>query len=104
MLVKSKAWTASQSSWSTVHKECDALVSAIRSSEKFLQFVEFTAFTDHRPLLGILRALHLNNNLWNGAALRYVTYLMQFRMTISYIPGRDNKLADIMSRYPFVRK
>lgn len=102
--VKAKPWKGGEVSWSTVHKECAALVNAVKSSERYLQSVEFTMMTDHRPLLALLRNVLVNPSMWGGAALRYVTYLTQFNFSIRYIPGAENHLADIMSRYPFQRK
>ena len=75
---------------------------SVKQGERYLHHVDFTVLTDHRPLLSLLRAVLTYPKMWNGA-LRYITFLCQFRATMQHIPGKDNQLADIMSRYPFVK-
>ncbi|MBS1659382.1 MAG: DDE-type integrase/transposase/recombinase [Bacteroidetes bacterium] len=102
--LKSKAWSKGQKTWSTIHKECVALIDAIKDSEHFLHHVEFTAFTDHRPLLWLLRQVRTSPTMWGGAALRYVMYLSQFRCQVKHIAGKENDLADMLSRFPFANR
>jgi len=36
----------------------------------------------------------------NNRERRLISYISQFRLKIRYIPGRNNKLADMLSRIP----
>ena len=101
--IKSSAWKRGQLTWSTIRKECTALIEALRDSEHFLRFCTFTLLTDHRPLLWLLRQVQLSPTMWGGAALRAVIYISQFQCVFKHIAGLANLVADILSRFPFRR-
>ena len=101
--LKSRAWNKGQRTWSTIHKECVSLIEAVHDCEKFLHYTDFTVFTDHKPLLWLLRQTQTSPTMWGGAALRYVMYLTQFNMKIEHVAGQNNLVADMLSRYPFQR-
>jgi hypothetical protein len=103
IMLKSRAWKKGQFGWSTIRKECTALIEALQDSEHYVRFCEFTLLTDHRPLLWLLRQVQLNPTMWGGAALRAVIYLSQFSCKLRFISGLANAVADLLSRYPFRR-
>ena len=74
---------------------------ALKDTEHFVRFCEFTLLTDHRPLLWLLRQVQINPTMWGGAALRAVIYLAQFQMYLKHIEGLAILITDMLSRYRF---
>ena len=65
--------------------------------EKFRPYLlghPFTAYTDNNPLS------HLDTAKFGAVEQRWVADLSPFDMTIKYRPGRVNRNADALSRYP----
>ena len=103
VMLKSKAWKKGQHAWSAIRKECTAVIEALHDSERYVRFCNFTLLTDHRPLLWLLRQVQLAPTMWGGAALRAVLYFSQFQCDFRHVAGRNNQIADLLSRYPFCR-
>jgi len=87
----SHVFTETAVKWSTIEKECWALVKAFNTFEFFLFGREFTVKTDHRNLLYMQRSCNAKVQRWFG-------YLMLFDFTIEHIPGIKNIVADALSR------
>ena len=60
---------------------------------EYLQYRPFTVLTDNNPLTYILTTLNLD-----ALGHRWVTALAGYNMTIKYLKGSDNKVADALSR------
>ena len=60
---------------------------------EYLQYRPFTMLMDNNPLTYILRTLNLD-----ALGHRWVTALAGYNMTIRYLKGSDNKVADALSR------
>ena len=79
--------------YSTVEKEALAAYWAIRKFEVYLYGRHFTLKTDHKPLLYLQTADKLNPRL-----KRWALYLNLFKFTAQHVDGKDNDLADLLSR------
>ena len=87
--------------YSTVEKEALAAYWAIKKFEVFLYGRHFTLRTDHRPLLYLQSADKLNPRL-----KRWALYLNLFKFSAQHVAGKDNELADLLSRrsLPLIEK
>ena len=79
--------------YSTIERECLAIVWAIHKLAKFLWGVQFVLQTDHRPLT-YLRS----SSFKNGRILRWALSLQGFSFEVQPISGTSNVLADLLSR------
>ena len=79
--------------YSTVEKEALAVYWAIKKFEVHLYGRHFALRTDHRPLLYLQTADKLNPRL-----KRWALYLNLFKFTAQHVDGKDNELADLLSR------
>lgn len=71
-----------------------AVTYAVRSYRSYLYGRHFMLYTDHRPLLWLLSASHLNSQF-----IRFVLILQEFDYSIVHQEG-VNQPADAPSRYP----
>ena len=79
--------------YSTIERECLALVWGINKFQMYLEGKEFTLETDHQPLLYLNRTKCINNRV-----MRWALALQPFRFRIEAIRGSDNVGADFLSR------
>jgi hypothetical protein len=86
----SKKFSGAATRWSTLDKECFAIFYAVKHLN-YLFGKAFVILTDHRNLL------------WMESSevpklIRLRIYLQQFPFKIRLVPGKDNILADWLSR------
>lgn len=79
--------------YSTIERECLALVWAVEKFHIFLYGTEFIVQTDHQPLQYLAKAKHLNSRV-----LRWSLALQEYTFHIQHLKGSDNAGADFMSR------
>ena len=91
----SHATTETQQKWCPYQLEMLALGLSLRAHETLFLGSEINVFTDNAIILNIAKYQAINNR-----EKRLLAYISQFRLKIRYIPGRDNKLADMLSRIP----
>ena len=73
------------------------MVQTLKHWRPYLVHREFILFTDHDSLR------HLNSqNRLNAKHARWFDYLQQFNFTIRHTAGRENKVADALSRRPHI--
>lgn len=89
----SKKLKASERNYSTIEKECLAIVWAINKFHRYLYGKEFILETDHQPLAYLQRS-----KIANARLMRWSLLLQQYRFRIVAIRGKDNVGADYMSR------
>lgn len=89
----SKKLLAREINYSTIERECLALVFAIKKFEMYLYGKEFVLHTDHRPLSYIQKC-----KVENSRILRWSLFLQNYRFRIEAIKGTENVSADYMSR------
>nr|XP_054761342.1 uncharacterized protein LOC129267739 [Lytechinus pictus] len=89
----SKKLLPRETRYSTIEKECLAIVWAIRKFEYFLYGREFEVHTDHKPLLYIQ-----SNKMANKRIMRWSLLLQEHRFRLVSVKGKENQAADLMSR------
>ena len=91
----SKKFNQHQRVYSTAEKEALALVLALRHFEVYVgaSCGPTVVFTDHNPLVFLDRMRNTNQRL-----MRWSLFLQAFNVEIRHIRGRDNVLADALSR------
>jgi hypothetical protein len=89
----SKALGPKNAALSTYEKECLAVLMAVDKWKSYLQHGEFTIVTDHKSLLH-LADQKLTNDIQHKAFLK----LLGFQYSIVYRKGRENSVADALSR------
>jgi hypothetical protein len=87
----SRALNVTEIKWSTIEKECFAMVQALRKFEYLLRDRSFTWRTDHKNLL------HMHDPP-SAKVQRWKFFIQQFDATVEYIKGKDNVVADALSR------
>ena len=89
----SKKLLPRETRYSTIEKECLAVVWAIKKFAKYLYGKEFLLETDHEPLSYLNTAKYSNSRL-----MRWALYLQNYRFCVRSIRGKDNVVADYLSR------
>lgn len=90
----SKKLTASQRSYSTIEKEALSMILAIEHFEVYVNGpFPIVVYTDHNPLVYIDKFKHKNSRL-----MRWSIYLQSYNLDIVHIPGKNNIMADALSR------
>ena len=79
--------------YSTIEKECLAIVWAVKKFHIYLGFNPFILQTDHQPLVYMNRARFINDRV-----MRWAMALQPFHIKIQAIKGSQNVGADCMSR------
>ena len=85
-----------ESRYSTIERECLAIVWGITKFQDYLYGSEFILETDHQPLQYLRQA-----KFQNGRLMRWALTLQPYRFLLRAIRGRDNIGADCLSRNPF---
>ena len=91
----SKKFDQHQKNYSTIEKECLALILALQHFNVYVSSTEvpLLVYSDHNPLVFLHKLKDKNQRL-----LRWSLILSEYNMTISHIKGRDNLIADCLSR------
>ncbi len=91
----SKKFNIHQRNYSTVEKECLGLWLAMQHFEVYLSPTKYPiiVYTDHNPLTFLSRMKNRNQRL-----LRWCLTLQEFNMIVKHIKGKDNVIADALSR------
>ena len=91
----SKKFNKHQKNYSTVEKECLALILAIQQFEVYLtsSTSPIVVFSDHNPLSFLHKLKNKNQRL-----LRWSLLLQEFNLDIRHIKGKDNIIPDALSR------
>ncbi len=93
----SKALTSSQVNYSTYERELLAVVLACENFSVFLLGRDFVLRTDHRALIGIFTSKIANSS----RIAKWLLKLQPYRFEIQVIKGKDNVVADALSRIPW---
>ena len=89
----SKKLLKREQAYSTIERECLAIVWAVKKFEPYLYGREFVLETDHHPLA------YLNSvSPANGRLMRWILALQPYRFRIVAIRGSENVGADVLSR------
>lgn len=88
----SKTLGPAQINYSVTHKELLSIIMAIEEFRHYLYGREFVVITDHKPLTALFK-----QNV-NGRLQRWKWNLKEYDFKIIHVPGRQNKVADFLSR------
>ena len=91
----SQLFTPAQTKYSTYDRELTAIYEAICYFYYYLQGAEFKIYTDHKPLV---YALQQHSDKMPAIRSRRLSYIAQFNTEICYIPGKENDVANALSR------
>ena len=91
----SRKFNKHQRNYSTIEKECLALLLALLHFDVYLGTTVYPVlvFTDHNPLTFINRMKNKNQRL-----VRWSLTLQEYNLDIKHIKGKDNVMADALSR------
>ncbi|XP_052471859.1 uncharacterized protein LOC128028630 isoform X2 [Carassius gibelio] len=90
----SKKFNTAQLKYSTIEKEALALVLAIQHFEVYLSSCySILVYCDHNPLIFLNSMRNFNQRL-----MRWSLYLQPYDLDIKHVRGRDNVVADALSR------
>lgn len=87
--------TPAQENYSTYDRELLAAYSSIKHFRYLLEGREFTLFTDHKPLV---YAFQQKLEKASPRQQRHLEFISQFTLEIQHISGKDNIVADALSR------
>ena len=79
--------------YSTIERECLGLVWTLQKLSRYLLQKRFILYTDHRPFVYMQK-----NRTINSRICRWSLILQNFDFTIEHVNGRDNVVADFLSR------
>lgn len=94
----SRSLTETEQRYAVIEKEA---LAATWACEKFADYVtglEFSLETDHRPLVPLLSTTDLSR--MPARILRFRLRMMRFSPTIRYVEGKNQRVADALSRAP----
>ena len=90
----SKKLNKHQKNYSTIEKETLAIILGLQHFEVYLNpSSPITIYTDHNPLVFLSKVRDRNQRL-----LRWSLYLQEYNLDIKHIKGKDNVVADALSR------
>ena len=91
----SKALQGAQTRYSTYDLELLGVYLSVKHFEHLLLDKHFTIYTDHKSLVS---SFTKPSETHSPRQVRYLSYLTQFDCEIKHIPGKDNVVADCLSR------
>lgn len=91
----SRKLSPSQMKYSPYDRELLAIYESIRYFRHMLEATHFTVYTDHKPLC---YAFHQRKSNCSPRQYRHLDFISQFTSDIVHIAGKDNVVADTLSR------
>jgi hypothetical protein len=86
-----------QEKWPTIQREAYAIFYAIKKLRYFLHNAEFVIKTDHQPLKDFLNK---SQDSTNTKIQSWMLTLQEYKGRIEFIAGKNNTMADMLSRIP----
>jgi hypothetical protein len=93
----SKKLSGAGTRYSTFDRELLATFSAVRHFRFLLEGRQFRLLTDHKPLV---TSLFRTTPPWSARQQRQLSFIAEFTSDIRHTPGRENMVADALSRPP----
>ena len=84
-----------QAKYSAIEREALAIVTALKKWRIYLYGTEFTVKTDHKPIKSLFTA-----QIKSARVQKWAVLLSEFNCKIEYKKGKDNFIADMLSRIP----
>ena len=89
----SRVLTSAERKYDTREKECIGIMFGLDKFKPFFYGTHVTVYTDHGNLRWLM------DHEQKGRLARWQLYLQQFDISISYVKGKHNPVADCLSRY-----
>ena len=89
----SRILSRSERNYSTIDRECLAIIECVRAFKTYVWNTPFVLITDHAPLRYLNELRHKNSRL-----ARWSLELIEYNYTVQYKPGSRNTNADSLSR------
>lgn len=89
----SRILNPAERNYSTIEKELLAILACVRNFRPYLYGQKFTIETDHNPLVWLAKIKEPNSRL-----IRWKLKLEEFDFVIKYKKGKENRVADALSR------
>ena len=89
----SRKLNTSEKNYSTIEREALAIVYGLKINRPLCLGFPIKIHTDHRPLTWLLTTSNAN-----GRIARWQLLVAEFDIEVNYIPGKENKVADYLSR------
>ena len=93
----SRKLNKAEQNYSTIERECLAIIWAVSKFDLYLFGKPFVIQTDHRPLTYMNKTKCINKRVMHWALT-----LQEYCFTIEAVSGRDNHGPDFLSRVPVV--
>lgn len=94
----SKSLSDVQKRYAQIEKESLAIMWTCTRLQQYLIGKRFTIFTDHKPLIAILKTKPINE--LTSRLQRFRMHMVNFDFDIEYVPGKEFFTADALSRAP----
>ena len=94
----SKKLTTAERKYATFDRELLALYLAIKQFCHYVEGLPFTAFTDHKPLVGAMT----NAVDCSPRQTRHLSFVVEFTNDVQHVSGQDNVVANALSRIPTI--
>lgn len=90
-----KALSPAQRNYSAYDRELLAIYAAVKQFRHAVEGRKFTVYTDHKPLVF---AFSQKSDKCTPRQFRHLNYIGQFTTDLRHISGKDNEVADALSR------
>ena len=97
----SRKLTKTQRNWITREQETYAIIMALEKWKSWIGLREVLVLTDHKSLEEWYTEKVETISGPTGRRLRWHQILSKFNLKVGYIPGKDNFIADIQSRWAY---
>lgn len=91
----SKPLRGAQLNWTVTEQEFYAVINCLEKFETYLRGTKLIIKTDHKALIFVKTW-----KLYNARVTRWINYLENFKYEVEHVKGKENIVADILSRYP----
>lgn len=96
----SRTLTPAEKKYAQCEREALALIFGLKKFHRYLFGREFTIYTDHQPLLGILGQERPVPTLAAARMQRWAMVLAAYKYRLKYRRGKNMEVADALSRLP----
>ena len=97
----SKALSGAQLQYSMWEKELFAVVWAVKELRPYLRTHHFTLRYDNKPSVQLLNSTNIKfSTIATARILRWIAILQSYSFTPTHTPGKQNVVADALSRFP----
>ena len=93
----SRKLNTAEQKYSAFDRELLAVYAAIRHFRWALEGRRFYVLSDHKPHT---LALHRQSDAWSARQQRHLSYVAEYTSDIRHVPGKENVVADCLSRPP----